>query len=249
MLTLDNNLSNPNAQISILTLMLNLPLKKKQSIKTFLSGVSTLTLVALLSSCGRPQYPYQPEINLEKSPLTINKTIIIKEFKDNRIKKDKPGIELSLLHPPNFTKDLPTELKNAVINDFSSNLVFKRVVQQLDSADYVLVGEINNFNSSIMLTTISKISATFIVGLFIVPFIGCHLQKAEANIDLTMKIYSKNGLLIGTYAGSSFSKDGISIYTYKKKALGFPKKTNENFSNVVLQIREQITKDASKFDK
>lgn len=215
--------------------------------KHLLSWGTLLFLVTMLSSCGQPLFPYQPEVNLDKSTYTINKTITVKEFKDNRIKKEKRRNEFSLIHPPHFKKKLSTEITNAVRNDFSNNLVFRKVDQQLDSADYFVVGEITDFNSSVKPTTSATISVYSIVGIIITPFIGINVNKMEAKIDLTMKIYSKDGQLIGTYSGNSYAIDRASIYN-RKKVYNFPKRTNESFSNVVGQIRAQIIKDASKFN-
>lgn len=228
--------------------MLNLTLQKIKSLRHPFSLGLMLSLVTLFSSCGKPLYTYQPELNLEKSSLTIHKTVHIKAFKDNRIKERKRQNIYSLTDAPSFNKDLSTEVTNALKNDFSNNLVFKSVTKQLDSADYVLVGEITNFNSTIRPTTGAYISMYSIVGIFFMPFTGINFNKMEANIGLTMKMYSKDGLLVGTYTGNSSILEKASIYE-SKKMHNFHKQTNANFSNAVLQIREQILKDASKFDK
>ncbi|WP_316821663.1 hypothetical protein [Pedobacter gandavensis] len=178
----------------------------------------------------------------------INKKVYIQEFKDLRIKKRKRENVYSLTDAPSFSKELSSEVTNAIRADFSNNLVFKSITKQLDSADYVLVGEITNFNSTIRPTTALYVSMYSIVGIFLTPFSGISIKKMEANIELNMKLYSKDGILVGTYTGHSSSIDRASLYQHQK-LVNFHKQTNTDFTHAVLQIREQILQDVSKLDK
>ncbi|WP_222535905.1 hypothetical protein [Pedobacter polysacchareus] len=210
--------------------MLKLTLKGYKTRKSILLHGTFLLFIGLLSSCGRPlnyYRTYNPEVKLEKSLSTINKTITINNFTDNRSIKDKLDPN-GYVNPPRYIKDLPVEITNAIINDFSKNLVFKKIGMQMDTSDYIMEGEIKNFRKNFK-------SSFF-------------KSKEQIYIDLECKIYTRDGKLVSTYSGKSIIENKVpSLFGINKFLMNQHVRINDAFSNSVLQIRDQILKDSSKF--
>jgi hypothetical protein len=216
------------------------------------SLVFAVSLSVFLPSCKLPEaLVYHPKVSLQKSLVLIDRKILVKDFVDSRPSKDTSTTKIdfrSVTHRPNFYGKLSNEIENAIISDLSKNQVFSRIGKDVVDPDYILTGEVKEFKGQARPTIYGAISFYSILGVY-TWFLGMPVSKQETESGLNINIYNLNGDLVGTYVGKASKVRRKSIYGSKKFAKALPGRTNETFSNSVMQIREQILKDLSKFDK
>lgn len=217
----------------------------------YLKLILIASTVLMFSCKGYEAIPYKPAVKLQESPFSFNGKVVVKDFKDLRNKKDTSTTQIifnSVTHLPNFYGKLSEEIEKAIITDFSNNKVFSEIGKDSTDADYVLVGEIRNFKGRSYLNTYGVISAATLVGT-LTWYFGMPIHKYKIDIDLKVSIYdNKSGNLLGEYVGNTSKTTHKSMYRTFKFRKTLPSKTNESFSNAIMQIREQIAKDISKYN-
>ena len=196
----------------------------------------------IISSCAT--ISYTPKVSLDLSPLTIKKTIKAENLIDKTKPehKKKPISGFSVTDSESLAGDLSTEVTNAIIEDFNNNGVFSKISKREDNPDFILKGEITNFEGKYRPTTIYWVT----IPVSTLWFFGIPIAKDEIDIDLKVTIYKRSGEFVGEYYGEA---SDTQLYTlYKNGAFGLPAKTNRIFSDAIKQIREKIIQDAGKFN-
>jgi len=173
---------------------------------------------------------------------------MVEKFKDNTPEKDRksPFSWFSVTNQNALANSLSLEVTKQVIEDFSTNFVFKQVSRRIDNPDFIMKGVINKFVGKTRLTTYGIISLISIYGI-LTWYFGIPIQVNETEMELIVSLYDTKGELVGKYSGIYKDKDLTSIYNSNQLAL--PNKTNKSFSNSVQQIRDQILNDATKYEK
>ena len=170
-----------------------------------------------------------------------------KKFKDNTPEKDRnnPFAGFSVTNKEALSSELPIEVTNAIIADFSTNALFKEISRRIDNPDFVMKGQINKFVGKSRMTTFGIVSMFTYVGV-ISWYFGTPIRANETEMELIVSLYNSKEELIGTYTGKY--KDKILSSMYKNTALALPSQTNKSFSNAISQIRDQILNDINKYD-
>jgi len=233
--------------------------------KSILKKSLFFAILVFITSCTT--ISYVPRVSLDVSPKSINKSVQIDKLKDSSPIDGKynPFGGSSVTHPNAISNELDVEVTNAIVNDFSTNGVFKHVSRKIDNPDYTIKGEIIKFYGKSGLTDNAKI----FIGLAMVSaiaapmtsnpvvlfgalplytlYFGFPAYQNMTEIELVFKLYDKNNTLVGTYTGKAYDNNVTSIYHNIMFAL--PTLTNKTLSSAVMQIREQILNDISKLEK
>ena len=232
--------------------------------KSILKNLLFAALLIFISSCST--ISYAPKVSLDVCSKTINKTVQIDKFIDSSPIADRknPFGGVSATNPEALSNELDVEVTNAIVSDFATNGLFKQVSRRIDNPDYIIKGEIIKFSGKSELNEFAKFSfGLAMVSLFLVPivqnaallwgtaplyscYLGLPVSRNTADIEIILKLYDQHKTLIGTY--SAKANDNMSTSLYKNKMLAIPTLTNKTFSNVVMQIREQILNDISKIE-
>jgi hypothetical protein len=231
------------------------------SIKKSVFGI----IVIFITSCST--ISYVPNISLDISPKTINKSVQIEKFVDLSPLSDtkNPIGGFSVTNPEALSNMLDVEVTNAVVADLSTSGLFKQVSRKIDNPDYILKGEIIKYAGKSELNDFTKITLGIAVAsmimlsatnnnnyiLGVLPaysyYFGVPFTKHTAKIEIIMKLYDKNNILIGTYTGKASDRNSSNLY--HNKSLAVSRLTNKTFSSVIMQIREQILKDIKILEK
>jgi len=173
---------------------------------------------------------------------------MVEKFKDNTPEKDNniPFAGISVTNKGSITTELSLGVTNAIIEDFSKNVLFSEISRRLDNPDFIMKGEINRFMGKSRLTKYAIISMCTYFGAA-TWFFGIPVRANETNIEIVISIYNSKGILIGTYSGICKDKKISSIYFNISYAI--PSQTNQSFSDAISQIRDKIVKDISKYDE
>ena len=218
-----------------------------------------------MTSCST--ISYVPNVSLDVSPKTINRSVQVERFIDSSPIADRrnPFGGFSVTNAGSLSNSLDIEVTNAVVADFATNAVFKQVSRKIDNPDFILKGEIIEFSGKSELNNFTKITMgiaaasmvlasvtddpRFILGITPIYtwYLGIPISKHSANIEIVMRLYDKNNTLIGTYTGKAYDKNASSLY--KNRALAVPRLTNKTFSSAIMQIRDQILNDISNIEK
>jgi hypothetical protein len=227
------------------------------------SGFLYLSAVLLFSSCST--ISFTPKVSLDVSPETINKTVQIDKFKDTSPEKDKrnPFMGLSITSKDALSNNLDLEVTNAVTSDFALNGLFKQVSRRVENPDYFIRGEIKHFSGQSKSNNYAKFSLfaavagelTFFIyptkatlDLFLIStiplltsYLGLPQRLNTSTVELTLTVYDKNNQFIKSYTGRAYEQ--VSTSMYNNNTFGVISMTNKLFSQVVLDIREQILRD------
>ena len=222
-----------------------------------------------ISSCAPMSYvpqiqKYTPQISLDISPRTINKSAQIALFEDSSPEEDKrtPPMGLSVTDYESLGSELNMEVTHAVVSDFSANRLFKEAGRKVENPDFIIKGEIKKFYGKHQLNAFARVSPMLAIGGAIgslitpwasfaclpvlVPYFGIPMSANTSEVVIEMRLYDNKDNLINTYTGKSI--DFISASMYKNKASQVVAMTNRAFSNAIMQIRDQILADADKMD-
>lgn len=218
-----------------------------------------------LSSCAT--ISYTPRINLDSSTRTIHKSATIEKFVDVSPVADRnnPFTGFSVTNKDAMLYSLDTAITNVVSEDFITNKIFSEARKNIENSDYIIKGKIIKFRGVSALSTqgiigVSLYFATAVVEiatsqplvfLSYIPvttwYFATPARISKVEIELEVSIYDWNENNLGTYTGKSVYKAKASIF--KNNAREVPLQTNKVFSDVILQIREQIINDISKYEK
>ncbi len=198
------------------------------------------TCIFLLSSCNT--ISYTPQVSLDISPITINKTLQVEKFIDKSPDEDKktPFLGLSVTNEKAIINELSLGVTNAIITDFSINSLFEKTSRRVSNPDYFLEGEIIEFAGKSSLTTYGMISFCSIVGVY-TWFLGMPVQKVETSVKLRVKLYDSDKKIIKIYEANSSNYQRTSVY--KNNSMATPSLTNRDFSKVIEEIRLKIIDD------
>lgn len=239
-------------------------IKNKENMKFILKQFLFCALLVFTTSCST--ISYVPKVSLDVSPKSINKAVQIDKFIDSSPVADRknPFGGVSVTNAEALSNELDIEVTNAIVSDFATNGLFKQVSRKIENPDYTIKGEIIKFSGKSELNEFAKFSfGLAIASVFIAPivrspaiyfgtvplyscYLGLPVSRNSADIEIILKLYDRNNILIGTYSGKANEKMSTSIY--KNKMLAVPTLTNKTFSTAVMQIREQILQDISKIE-
>ncbi|MFN4146208.1 MAG: hypothetical protein ACK4GN_10325 [Runella sp.] len=225
----------------------------------------SLLILSVLSFTSCTTISYTPKVNLDVSPRTIQKSVMVEKLEDFSPEKDRdnPLGGFSATNPKALSGDLAVEITNAIVTDFATNGVFATVSRQVENPDYVMRGEIKRFVGKSRPTGYYWAStAIYSVGVGIgagtVPpnatalalgtlpmmgvILGVPVRRNLSEIEIELKLYDKAGNLLSTYTGKGQETMPMSIYNNAQLAL--PSQTNKAFSQAIMQIRKQILDDS-----
>ena len=219
--------------------------------------------IVFLSSCTL--ISYTPRVSLDVSPVTINRSLQVEKFEDLSPDDDREIATFgsSATNEAALANDLNLELTRSIIDDFSSNYVFRSVGRKIENPDFILKGKIKRFKAITRLTNYASVSlwlvpTSYVAALMILnplPLIalapdvsllcGAPAYVMRCEIELEISIYDKNGNLLNTYTGQDKRISRSDIYSNINN--GLPNQANRVLSKVVQQIRDQIVADVAKY--
>lgn len=219
-------------------------------------------ILLFIASCTT--ISYVPKVSLDVSPQTINKTVLVEKFTDLSPKADckNPFGGVSVTNAESLTSGLDLEVTNAIVSDFAVNGVFSQVSRKIENPDYIMTGEIIKFSGKSEMNEYAKFAyVTALVSVVAAPvlqnsllyfgtvplyscYLGIPIMRNSANIEIRLKLYDNNRNLVGTYSAKHYQDEMNSMY--RNKMMAVPTLTNQTFSNVVLQLRDQMLEDLTK---
>lgn len=198
--------------------------------------------IVLVTMGGCASVFYQPTLSLGQSPLTIPARVKMNQFRDASPPDDK-GMKVggsSATEPGTMAGDLPTQITNAVLTDFSNNQVFERIQKRMETPDLILNGTIHRFYGKSGINTFGWIT----LPINIIWLLGLPMQSVYGAVDLEVSLQQPNGRPVATYRGKSEFSEYFSMYTNVQLASGTG--LNKAFNVAIEQIRSQIMADVSK---
>ncbi len=164
-----------------------------------------LLIIFCYTSCTTVSYT--PQVSLDVSPQSINKTVSVEKFNDltNPKNKRNPFAGISLTHKRSLSNELNIEVTDAIISDFQTNNLFEEVSIDIEYPDYYMKGEILEYKGISKTTTFFKTSVIALIpsiilygtteqGVFLigtVPYlISMVAPVSRLNIsDVELKVY------------------------------------------------------------
>jgi len=242
--------------------------QRKTMMKVASKFLVFLSLAISVPSCTAISYTqkYTPQVNLDISPRTINKSVQIDRFKDASPAEDKKirfMKGLSITHKKLLDDELDLQVTNAVVSDFSTGGLFKEAGREVENPDFIIKGEIKKFYGKSRTNAFAKISIIIGVAGFAflatnwklfflaeMPSLSLHfgvpMSRNTSEIVIEMRLYDNHNRLINTYTGRATASRPATIY--HSTMLDVSNITNRTFSKAIMQIREQILADADKLD-
>ena len=183
---------------------------------------------------------YTPTVRLSESPKTIEANVKLEPF-INRIpitdSKSKRG-DHEIPGPGSMEGELTELVRQAILADFRTNLVFANVRIHEDHPELVIRGLIQQFAEYHTRPWYGKI-----------PLVGNLVgagEQVEGGVELLLTVSTPTGEPIGTYQGQSTFPDANTTDSDKeKKRRPQPpgERLNRAFSEAVHQIRQQMLAD------
>jgi len=191
-------------------------------------------------------FTYKPAISLNASPKTIKATVQIETFADETPPADKwkqfGGV--SATEPGTLAGELAIEVTDAVLTDFSNNLVFDAIKKKVEGEpDLIMNGRIHRFYGKAGPNAVFW----FTIPVDIVWLCGVPVLRDKGEVDLEISLRRPGGPVLATYrAKSQFGK----WYTiYNNPTMGIGTRLNRAFSECIANIRQQIVNDAAKLSR
>jgi hypothetical protein len=209
--------------------------------------VLPILIFTFLSGCS-PSAPYRPSVSLGKSPVMIRAKARVEPFADlspaegkmwDAITSDTPRVV-----EPWSTMYLTRHITDAVVSDFSANNVFQEVGQNVNDPDIVIKGEVNGFRGKTKRNTLGWL--TFPVeAMAPVSLLGIPVTASVGSVNITLKVYRRDGTLIGAYNGEGKFAESHSVYGGTSSAMR--DRLDRAFTEAIEKIRTQLIADEQKF--
>lgn len=202
-----------------------------------------LCIVVALLNVGCASISYKPALSLGESSATIHAKVQMNQLKDMSPPEDKEQkfAGVSATEPGTLAGNLASEVTNAILTDFSNNQVFEPIQKRMEKPDFILNGTIHRFYSKAGINVLGWIT----IPADLLWFLGLPIQEQYGAVDIEISIQTPNGSPVATYRGKSEYSDNFSMYTDIALATGT--RLNKAFDDALLQIRNQLLADASKF--
>lgn len=210
------------------------------------SNVVLVLLSGLLfMAFGCASISYKPSVSLDQSPTTIKARVSVSKFVDETPSDDRDSKigGVSVAEPGTVEGDLATGITNAVLADFRDNRVFDVIEKNLDNPDYIIKGRIQRFSGKGGINTLGWVT----IPIDIIWLLGLPIQSVDSEVQIEITLVRPDGAEMGRYTGRSQYSESFSLYT--NVALSTPKHTNDTFSDVIKQIRQQLVAEESKLVK
>jgi len=197
----------------------------------FAARLLTAVLVgALLPGCTATRFV--PQASSGPSPVTIAARVTVDPFTAAAEAFDADVVPV----------DPATNVRDALISDFSTGQVFTDIGASLPNADLVLRGEVRALYGRYGTTTAGWLS---LLTLWVAAYTGIPLNYSEGAADLHVTIARPDGAVVGQYAGrSTFDRtysinDDLSAGLSKVTQIG----VDQALSQALEHIRDQILQD------
>lgn len=182
---------------------------------------------------------YHAAIHLSESPKTIDARVRLEPVANHiaDVSPDKQGHDMVVPGADVSAADLSEQVRQALLTDFRSNLVFADVRLYQDAPDLIVKATLFQFTETRARPWYAKLP--LIGGLFA----GEDAVRGEVTLDLSVS--TPQGRLVGLYQGQSrFQGPGTHGAGRKERRVDAPGEAlNRAFTESVRQIREHMLAD------